>query len=66
MSKLGVTIETLSPLDRLALVGDRGRGALTYRPTIAPPPAVESLDLDALAAESTAILAGHEGGWPTP
>ena len=47
--------------DRLALVGDHGRGALTYRPATAPPPEVDSLDLDALAAESTAILAGHEG-----
>ncbi|HEY9236993.1 MAG TPA: type II toxin-antitoxin system HipA family toxin [Phenylobacterium sp.] len=61
LSKLGVAIETLSVLERLALVGDHGRGALTYRPATAPSPDVDSLDLDALAAESTAILAGHEG-----
>lgn len=61
LSKLGVSIDALTPLDRLAMVGNHGRGALTYRPATAPPPEVESLDLDALAAESSAILAGHEG-----
>lgn len=61
LSKLGVAIDTLSALDRLALVGEHGRGALTYRPATAPIPQVESLDLDALAAASRAILAGAEG-----
>lgn len=61
LAKLGAQIEALSPLDRLALVGDQGRGALTYLPATAPPPEVESLDLDALAAESVAILAGQDG-----
>lgn len=61
LARLGVQIDGLSPLDRLALVGDQGRGALTYQPSAAPPPEVQSLDLDALAAESMAILAGQEG-----
>ena len=61
LAQLAVRIETLSPLDRLALVGDQGRGALTYLPATAPPPDVASLDLDALAAESRALLAGEEG-----
>lgn len=61
LARLGQQIDALSPLDRLALVGDQGRGALNYLPSTAPPPEVESLDLDALAAESVAILAGHEG-----
>lgn len=61
LGRLGIPIDTLSALDRLALVGDDGRGALTYRPATAPPPGVESLELDALAAESAAVLAGEEG-----
>lgn len=61
LGRLGVASETLSPLDRLALVGDRGRGALAYRPASVAPPEVLSLDLDALSAESTAILMGQEG-----
>ncbi|MDP1874835.1 HipA N-terminal domain-containing protein [Phenylobacterium sp.] len=61
LSRLGVNIDALTPLDRLALVGDGGRGALTYRPATAPPPEVQSLDLDALAKESQALLAGDEG-----
>jgi len=60
LARLGIQIDTLSPLDRLALVGDQGRGALTYRPATAPPPEAETLDLDALAAESQLILAGEE------
>jgi serine/threonine-protein kinase HipA len=60
LAKLGLRLEAMSPLDRLALVGDRGRGALTYLPATAPPPEVETLDLDALAANSAAILLGEE------
>ncbi len=60
LAKLGVRLEDLSPLDRLALVGRHGRGAMTFLPDTAPPPEVETLDLDALAAEAVAILAGDE------
>lgn len=60
LAKLGMRLENMSPLDRLALVGDQGRGALTYLPATAPPPEVETLDLDALAADSAAILLGEE------
>jgi len=60
LAKLGVAIQDLSPLDRLALVGDQGRGALVYRPATAPPPEAATLDLDELAAESRAVVAGEE------
>jgi serine/threonine-protein kinase HipA len=61
LAKLGVDIATLSPLDRLALVGRHGRGALVFDPATTPPDDVATLDLDALAAEAAALLAGEEG-----
>jgi serine/threonine-protein kinase HipA len=61
LERLGVDISTLSPLDQLALVGRHGRGALVYEPATTPAEDVETLDLDALAAEAAAILAGEEG-----
>ncbi|CAN5345485.1 type II toxin-antitoxin system HipA family toxin [soil metagenome] len=60
LAKLGVRIDDLSPLDRLALVGRQGRGAMTFLPETAPAPQVETLDLDILAAEALAMLAGDE------
>jgi serine/threonine-protein kinase HipA len=61
LEKLGVDLATLSPLDQLALVGRHGRGALVYEPATTPTEDVATLDLDALAAEAAAILAGEEG-----
>lgn len=60
LAKLGIDIATLSVLDQLALVGDQGRGALVFEPATTPPEEVESLDLDALAADATALLEGEE------
>ncbi|MEP7007332.1 MAG: type II toxin-antitoxin system HipA family toxin [Sphingomonas bacterium] len=60
LAKLGVRIEDLGALDRLALVGKGGRGALVFEPATTPPPEVQTLDLDALAAESAAILLGND------
>lgn len=61
LERLGVDLATLAPLDQLALVGCHGRGALIYEPATTPAEAVETFDLDALAAEAAAILAGEEG-----
>ncbi|OYX47002.1 MAG: phosphatidylinositol kinase [Alphaproteobacteria bacterium 32-64-14] len=60
LAKLGVDIATLSPLERLALVGEQGRGALAYFPVTTPTDEIASLDLDALASESAALIAGEE------
>ncbi len=61
LEKLGVDLRALSPLDQLALVGRHGRGALVYEPATTPAEDVKTLDLDALAAEAAAILAGEAG-----
>lgn len=61
LAALGVDMGRLSALDRLALVGDHGRGRLTFAPATTPAAEADAIDLDALAAESQAILRG-EGG----
>ncbi len=61
LERLGVDLASLSPLDQLALVGRHSRGALVYEPATTPAEDVATLDLDALAAEAAAILAGEEG-----
>ena len=65
LAKLGVRWEDLSPLDRLALVGRQGRGAMAFLPETAPAPQVETLDLDVLAAEALVMLAGDESALAT-
>ena len=61
LAKLGVDIATLTPLERLALVGDQGRGALVFEPATTPREDIATLDLDALAEDATALLTGEEG-----
>lgn len=62
LEKLGVGIDTLSAVDRLALVGETGRGAMVYRPAITPPEDSDQIDLDALAEESRILLVGEDAG----
>lgn len=56
--KRGVEALSPSPLDRLAWVGDRGMGALTYRPAGEGPADDGRFDLHELSREAEAILAG--------
>lgn len=51
-------------LDRLAIIGDTGMGALCYRPADEFRAATEIGDLDELAAECKAILNHEEAGDP--
>lgn len=60
LAKLGFDIAQLSPLDLLTLVGRQGRGALTFEPETTPPDEVQSLDLDALAADAIVLLEGED------
>ena len=62
LSRLGINLDALTPLDRLALVGDQGRGALIFEPATTPTGDVQTLDLDELATASAEILKGEEDG----
>lgn len=54
----GIAYEDLTVLDRLAIVGAHGMGALAYEPETDVILAADAIDLDVLSAESTAILEG--------
>lgn len=65
LRQLGIQPRSLSGFDRLAVVGDRGPGALVFAPVFplddgdnAPEPA--HLDLDRLAEASALVLAGDD------
>ena len=53
----GVNPATLTLLQRLAIVGSVGRGALTYRPDYSELARDEAVDFDHLAAEAQKVLA---------
>jgi serine/threonine-protein kinase HipA len=51
-------MQTITPLDRLAYLGDRGMGALEYAPALSVGGAPETVDLAALVQAAQAVLAG--------
>jgi len=51
---------SLSALDKLAIVGERGMGALAYAPAQDAPPVDGGIELNAIARESIELLEGHE------
>lgn len=60
--QLGFEPSQLTPLDRLACVGRRGIGALTYAPAMDVWDGAEGvLDLDRLAADAARVLGGEAG-----
>ena len=61
LAKLGRRFEELSAVDRLALVGRRGRGALVFQPETLDAVGTAEIDLDRLAEESRLVLQGEPG-----
>lgn len=55
LKSAGRTLAGISSLDLLAAVGDRGMGALAYRPSAEVWPADDALDLERLAAAAAAF-----------
>ncbi|MBL4760127.1 MAG: type II toxin-antitoxin system HipA family toxin [Mariprofundaceae bacterium] len=59
LQSLGVDIGHLSPLDRLAYIGNRGMGALSYKPSKAMGKEGFDIDLSELAASAISIYEGN-------
>jgi serine/threonine-protein kinase HipA len=57
----GIDPDRVSPLDRLAVIGDRGMGALSYIPPDMPTLSDEDLSLLNLAKETEAVVHGDNG-----
>jgi serine/threonine-protein kinase HipA len=64
LARQGRRPETLTPLERLALVGEGGRGALSFHPADEAPSEAGPLDLDALSAEALGLLLGDGEAGP--
>lgn len=60
LQRMGHRFEDLNAVDRLALVGAKGRGALVFQPETLDGEASSTIDLDALADESRHVLLGEE------
>lgn len=60
LRRMGHRFEDLNAVDRLALVGTNGRGALVFQPETLGFEASGTVDLDALADESRKVLLGEE------
>ena len=58
----GIDADRLTVLQRLALVGSTGRGALEYHPDYSEPPSNEHLDFNHLAAETQKMLIANYTG----
>jgi serine/threonine-protein kinase HipA len=55
---IGRAREAVSVLDRLAFVGTRGMGALTFRPSVDAPTAAAPIDLDQWSDQAAQVISG--------
>ncbi len=60
LQQMGHRFEDLDAVDRLALVGTKGRGALVFQPETLAGDVSDSIDLDLLADEARHVLLGEE------
>ncbi len=60
LQQMGHRFEDLDAVDRLALVGTKGRGALVFQPQTFAGDVSDSIDLDLLADEARHVLLGEE------
>lgn len=60
LRKNGIAPEKINILDRLAIVGSSGMGALTYQPELSLQAERKNLDLDSLALECKKVLHAQE------
>ena len=57
-NRLGWSRRQITPLDRLAYIGSRAMGALSYQPEYDKEPVEDAVNLSALAASVESVLAG--------
>ena len=62
LQEIGLSYATLSPLDRLSLIGSGSFGALEYEPSDSACTEDFAVHLDSLADEADAVLAGRPSG----
>jgi serine/threonine-protein kinase HipA len=57
-NRLGWSRSQITPLDRLAYIGSRAMGALSYQPEYEKEPIEDAVNLSALAASVESVLSG--------
>jgi serine/threonine-protein kinase HipA len=59
LMKSGLSYNSITPLQRLSMIGKNPMGALEYEPAQDSDEVIESIELDSLSIEADKVLAGH-------